>query len=187
MAVETTTPEVSAQQISGEELLELGDIGPCELVEGRIVLMRPPGVEHGRIETRLARYLDVFIEEQDSGWVVSGDTGIYIRRNPDTVRGMDIAVISKQRLPVVPSTGYLEVAPDVVVEIVSPSDRWQDIEDKISEYFSVDVEQVWVVHPRQQAVYVYRSRSERQVFERDTTLEGAGVLAGFRLAVAALF
>lgn len=179
----TTTTEI----ITGAELFELGDRGPCELIAGRIVQMNPPGAEHGRIEIRLGRYLDSFVEEHDSGWVLGGETGLYIRRNPDTVRGMDLAVISKQRLPAGPGEGYLEVAPELVVEIVSPSDRWQEIEDKIGDYFSAEVAQVWVVYPRQQTIYVYRSQTERELFTRDTTLQGEGVLSGFTLAVAALF
>jgi Uma2 family endonuclease len=181
------TTTVETQPITGAELLDMADSGLCELIDGRIVRMNPPGAEHGRIETRLSRYLDVFAETHDNGWVVSGETGLYIRRNPDTVRGMDIAFISKQRLPTTPGTGYLEVAPELVVEIVSPSDRWQEIEEKISDYFSVGVDQVWVVHPRQQTIYVYRSRSERQLFDRDAILEGEGALTGFSLPVAVPF
>ncbi|NJK79872.1 MAG: Uma2 family endonuclease [Chloroflexaceae bacterium] len=187
MSTQLVTTSVETSLVTGEELFQLGDIGSCELIDGRIIYMNPPGVEHGRIEIRLARYLDVFVDEHDLGWVVGGETGIYIRRNPDTVRGMDIAVISKKRLPTVPGTGYLTVAPELVVEIVSPSDRWQDIEDKVSDYFSAGVERVWVVHPGQQAVYIYRSLTERTRLGRDETLEGEGVLAGFRLPIKALF
>jgi Uma2 family endonuclease len=181
------TVAVEAPLITGAELLEMGDIGLCELVEGRISAMVPPGGEHGRIETRLSRYLDVFAETHDLGWVMSGETGIYTRRDPDTVRGMDVAFISKQRLPDGPGVGYLETAPELVVEIVSPSDRWQNIEDKISEYLAIGVEQVWVVDPRQRAVFVSSSPKERRRFDVGETLQGAGVLEGFSLTVAALF
>jgi Uma2 family endonuclease len=79
------------------------------------------------------------------------------------------------------------VAPELIVEIVSLSDRWQEVEDKISDYFSVGVEQVWVVHPPQQTIYVYRSRSERQLYGRDATLQGEGTITGFSLRVVSLF
>lgn len=62
-----TTPDANTEQISGEKLLEMGDVDPCELIEGRLVNMHLPGVEHGRIEARLSRYLDVFVEEYDMG------------------------------------------------------------------------------------------------------------------------
>jgi Uma2 family endonuclease len=75
----------------------------------------------------------------------------------------------------------------LVAEIVSPSDRWQAIEDTISDYFAAGVASVWVVHPRQSAVYVYHSRSERQRLDSDMTLQGTGVLEAFSLPVAALF
>jgi Uma2 family endonuclease len=195
MAVETMAAETEAAEteaapappITGAELLELDEPSLCELIEGRIVPMVPPGAEHGRVEMTFAWHLLTFVNTHQLGWVVGGETGIYIRRNPDTVRGMDVAFISRQRLPEGPGAGYLEVAPELVVEIASPGDGWQKIEDKVSDYFSAGVEQVWLVHPGQQAVYVYRSLDERHRFAHGTTLRGEGVLAGFTLDVAALF
>lgn len=149
--------------------------------------MNPPGAEHGRIMALLGWHLFSFVQAQQHAWVLSGDTGLYIRRNPDTVRGMDLAVISKQRLPQVPTVGYLDIAPELVAEIVSPSDRWQEIEDKLRDYFSVGVDQVWLVHPRQQSIYVYHSRSAREVLDHPATLHGTGILSGFHLPVAVLF
>lgn len=173
--------------LTGAELLDLGDIGACELVEGRLLIMTPPGVEHGRLEARLVRYLDTFVEERQLGWVLCGETGIYIRRNPDTVRGMDIAVISKERLPTIPTSGYLEAVPELIVEILSPGDRWENFDHKLQDYFSIGVDQVWVVHPRLKAVYVYYTADQRTVLGSDATLAGAGILAGFSVAVRALF
>lgn len=173
--------------ITGADLLEQGDCGSCELIEGRMVPMNPPGAEHGRIELLLGWHLLNFVNIQQHAWVLGGETGLYIQRNPDTVRGMDIAVISKQRLPTKPGTGYLEVAPELVVEIVSPSDRWLEIENKIRDYFRAGVDQVWVVQPQQQILYVYRSPGKRHLVEREETLQGEGILKGFSLAVATLF
>lgn len=184
MSVITAPP--AAKLITGEDLLAMGDIGRCELIDGRIVRMSPTGGEHGIVETKLGRHLDTFVEAQKLGRVMVGEVGIYIRRNPDRVRGADVAFISNERLPERPK-GYLEVAPDLVVEIMSPADRWQEVREKLDEYFSIGVRWVWIVEPENRAVLVYRSSTEMQVFGEEDILKGEGVLEGLEMPVASLF
>ncbi len=172
--------------VTGEELL-LMSAGLCELVEGRIEPMSPTGGEHGFLEFRLGRHLGNFVDERRLGWVTGGEVGLYTRRDPDTVRGADVVFVSRARLPERPSRGYLAVAPELVVEVLSPDDRWQDVRAKLDEYFAVGVERVWIVEPKNQAVLVYRSPVEFARLGLPDTLEGEGVLAGFRLPVAQLF
>ena len=172
--------------ITGDELLAMGDVGPCELIDGRIVTMSPAGDEHGALELNLAFELKKFAQQDQRGRVMTGETGIYIRRNPDRIRGADIIFISKERLPQL--TGrFLEVAPELVVEIMSPNDRWEEVRQKLADYFSIGVEQVWIVEPQNRKVLLYRSLTEAQEFGEGDTLTGQGVLAGFELEVAALF
>ncbi|NJL05834.1 MAG: Uma2 family endonuclease [Chloroflexaceae bacterium] len=177
----------AAPLLTGDELLELGDIGCCELLDGRLHAMTPPGAEHGRVEGLMTWHLMGFVQHHQRGYVLTGETGIYIRRDPDTVRGMDLAVISHQRAPDGLGVGYLTIAPELVVEILSPSDRWGEIEAKLSDYFSIGVEQVWLVQPRTTSVYVYRSLTERTLLTSEDTLHGTGILAGFSVRVATLF
>src|ERR1700712_3815427 len=84
--------------ITGEELFLGPDLGPCELVNGRIVPLSPTGRAHGRAEARLTTRLSTYVEGANWGEVLTGEVGIYIRRNPDTVRAADIALISHERL-----------------------------------------------------------------------------------------
>lgn len=172
--------------ITGEELLAMGDIGPCELIDGRIVPMSPTGDEHGILEFELGWHLRSFVAGRELGWVMGGEVGIYTRRDPDRVRGADIVFVSKERLPE-PRGKYLEVAPELVVEVMSPNDRWQDVREQIEEYFSIGVQWVWVVEPANRAVLVFRSSTEMQKFEEGDTLHGEGLLEGFELPVATLF
>lgn len=173
--------------ITGDELFEMGDIGPCELVDGRIVPMTPTGDEHGTIEFRLGARLVQFVDLRGTARVVGGEVGIYTRRNPDRVRGADIAVISKGRLPGEPRKGFLDVAPELVVEIMSPDDRWQDVRQKIGEYFTIGVDRVWIVEPENRSVLVFTSPTEsRQVGENDD-LKGEGPLEGFSIRVSDIF
>lgn len=172
--------------ITGEELLTLPDLGPCELIDGRIVRMSPVGDEHAILEFRFGRWLGNFAESKGYAWVMGGEIGIYTRRKPDRVRGTDVVVISKQRLPRW-TKGYLSVAPELVIEIMSPHDKWEDIRQKVAEYFAIGVERVWVVEPAQRTVTVFRSSTDLVRLGEDDTLKGEGLLEGFELPLSRLF
>lgn len=172
--------------ITGEELFAMGDIGPSELIDGRIVPMAPTGGEHGLLEFNLGSELRSFVRQHKLGWVVGGEVGIYTRRNPDRVRAADIAFISREQLPERPQ-GFLDVAPELIVEVISPTDRWQDIHEKIEEYFAIGVEQVWIVEPSSRTVRLYQSATEMRKLVESDTLTGEGMLAGFTLPVAEIF
>jgi Uma2 family endonuclease len=182
----TAAPD-KTELITGEELLAMGDIGPCELIDGRIVPMSPTGEEHGIVELNLGSELRSFVRKHKRGYVMSGEVGIYTRRNPDRVRGADVVFISQERSIDQPSKGFLEMAPDLVVEVMSPNDRWQEVHRKIEEYFAIGVRWVWVVEPENRAVRIYRSTTEVQKLSEGDTLEGEGPLAGFTLPVAEIF
>ena len=181
-----TTP-VAAPLITGEELLAMGDIGRCELVDGRIVPRSPTGGEHGSLESDLGFVLRHFVQEHNLGWVMTGEVGIYTRRHPDRVRGADVVFLSKERWPNRPPKGFLEVAPDLVVEIMSPNDRWQDVRQKLAEYFAIGVRWVWIVEPENHTVLVFRTITDMQQYGMNDMLVGEGILEGFTLTVANLF
>jgi len=181
-----TTP-TKTPLITGEELLAMGDIGPCELVDGRIVPMSPTGGKHGLLELYLGSALHSFVQKHSLGWVMTGEVGIYTRRNPDRVRGADVVFLSGERWPEAPPDGFLEVAPDLVVEIMSPNDRWQDVRQKLAEYFAIGVRWVWIVEPENRTVLVFRSITDIQQYGMDDVLAGEGILEGFSLTVANLF
>jgi len=174
--------------ITGEDLLEMGDVGPCELVEGRVVSMAPTGGEHGRVEIRIASVLDHFVRDRRLGHVLGGEVGIYTRRRPDTVRGADVCFISHERYAALHRpTGFLDVAPDLVVEVLSPDDRVSDPIQKLREYFAIGVRLVWVADPGARAVFAYRSLTDVREFRETDRLPGDDVLPGFEVPVAQLF
>ena len=174
--------------VTGEEALAMGDIGPYELVEGRIVPMSPAADEHAGYESNFDEYIKAFVRQHKLGKVRVGEVGIYIRRNPDTVRAADVAFISNERYAQrKKKLGYLDVAPDLVVEIMSPDDRWSEVTQKLREYFSIGVRLVWVADPATRTVYAYRSLTDVREFSETATLTGDDVLPGFSVPVAALF
>jgi Uma2 family endonuclease len=182
-----STTHTVTSAITGEELLAMGDIGPCELIDGRIVPMSPTGGEHGAIESALAAALRRFVQQHRLGLVMTGEVGVYTQRRPDRVRGAGIIFLSKERWAEGPPRGFLEVAPDLVVEIMSPNDRWQDVRQKLAEYFAVGVRWMWIVEPENRTVLVCHSSTDLQQFGEADTLVGEGTLEGCSLALAELF
>jgi len=176
-----------AAAMTGKDLFELGDIGQTELIKGELVRMPPTGHPHGYIKVNFAAILHTFVRQHKLGCVMGGEVGIYTHRDPDTVRGADVVFISNERLAQVQSDSYLDIAPELIVEITSPNDRWHDIDDKLTEYFGIGVQIVWVANPHRKQIHVYRSLTEIEILTVDDTLSGNSVLPGFGMPVAELF
>lgn len=185
----TPVAETETRLISGDELAAMGDIGPCELVEGRIVPISPTGSEgvHGFTETALSSVLLQFARSHKLGKVGSGETGVYTSRNPDTVRGMDVFFISNERYAQRKSRSYLDVAPELIAEVLSPDDSWSDVMQKLREYFGIGVRLVWVVDPKARRVYAYRSTTDVREFGEGDVLPGDEVLPGLTVPLAEIF
>lgn len=178
--------QAESKLVTGEDLLAMGDIGPCELIDGRIVPMSPTGAAHGLIESLLARKLSEFVEDCDSGWVLSGDVGIYTRHDPDRIRGADVVFVSRQQVARIPD-GFLDFAPELVVEVISSTERWQNVREKLEEYFAIGVQHVWLVEPKARSVLAYRSATQATKYASGDTLRGEGSLTGFELGLPDLF
>jgi Uma2 family endonuclease len=173
--------------ITGEELFRSPDLGPCELVDGRIAPLSPTGRAHGRSEARLTARLLTYVESHDKGEVLTGEIGIYIRRSPDTVRAADIAFISHGRLVRCKAEGYLDVAPEIVVEVLSPNDRRGDLAGKIQDYFSAGVDRIWVLDSKQRCISVYRTPFDVQELRAGDVITDAELLPSFQLALGEIF
>jgi Uma2 family endonuclease len=178
----------TTRPITGEELARMPGGDSCELVAGRIVPVSPGGVEHSLVTASAFRVLDAFVRPRRLGLVLTGEVGFYTRRDPDTVRGADVAFVSTERYERrTRALVFLDVAPDLVVEVLSARDTVMDLTDKLHDYFAAGVRLVWVVDPRSRRVSAYRSVVDvREAGEADT-LSGEDVLAGFTTPVAALF
>ena len=175
--------------MTAEELFDLPDDDyRYELVEGELIRMAPTGGEHGVLAVRVAYALQAYVQDNDLGIVSGAETGFILRRAPDIVRAPDAAFIAKARIPEtgIPKT-YWPFAPDLAVEVTSPSDRFSAVQTKIVKYFSAGTRLVWVVEPATRTVYVYRSSHDVQALGEADELSGADVLPGLRYAVKRLF
>jgi Uma2 family endonuclease len=168
---------------TAEELFAVGDIGRCELVRGELIMMMPPGGLHGLVVTRIASHLLAYAEPQGLGSVLT-ESGYVLSRDPDTVRGPDVSFLRAGRE--VP-TAFIEGAPDLVVEVVSPGDRPGMVREKVAEWLEAGASAVWVVDPRARTVVVHVAGRDALEVKEDETLSGDPVLPGFELPLARLF
>ena len=179
---------VSKQLITAEEFARMPDPpdgSQQELVRGEIVTMPPPGGLHGACCPKIDRRLGNFIEGNNLGTVFANDTGFIIERNPDTVRGPDISLWSRERLPEVPE-GYIEIPPDLAVEVISPRDHYSRIQNKVRHHLNHGVRLLWVVDPQDRSVTVYHPSRQATILEENETITGEDVLPGFSCRVADL-
>jgi Uma2 family endonuclease len=179
--------------MTADELLTLpsfvnGSDRRYELIKGALKVMSPTKPLHGVICARLAARLVGFVEEHDLGEVFGAETGFLVEIDPDTVLGADAAFVSRERLATVETfEKFFPFAPDLAVEVLSPSNTVQEIDEKIDFYFAAGARAVWVFNPKRRTAAVYRSPSDVRILGEHDTLEGGDVLPQFRLDLSKLF
>ncbi len=179
----------TAQKVTtAEELLEMPGNG-CryELLEGELREMPPPGLEHGDITELIGYRLMSFVYPNKLGKVYAAETGFRLSTNPDTVRAADVSYLRKERLPSERITGYYDGAPDLAVEVVSPSDRHAHVQEKALSWLDAGVSQVWVVEPESRTVSVYSQGPKVTLLQESDAIEGGDIIPGFSCKVADLF
>jgi Uma2 family endonuclease len=180
---------VSGKLITAEEFARMPDPPDGslqELVRGKIITMPPPGGLHGVCCSKVDRRLGTFVDEHGLGTVTSNDTGFITERDPDTVRGPDVSFWNRDRLTEIPKE-YIQVAPDLAVEVVSPGDHFAKIQKKVLHYLGHGVRLVWVVDPDDRSVTIYRPGQQAAILEEKDTISAEDVVPGFACPVAAFF
>lgn len=174
---------------TAEDLLNAPDDGfRYELVKGELIRMPPAGNLHGKRAMSLGWRLAQHVEANDLGVVYAAETGFLLATDPDTVRGADIAFVSKRRIEEVGEfEGYWPGAPDLAVEVISPGDTYTEVEEKVREYLDAGVKAVWVVNPRRKTVTVHLSLTEITILTEQDVLDGGAVVPGFRCRVGDIF
>ena len=179
------TTHTDTKRLTADDLLRLYSEGVRgELIRGELCQTMPTGQEHGEIVMNLGSLLRVFIKSRKLGRLTGSDAGVWLERNPDTVREPDIAYFSAEKIPPgVRITGYSEVVPDLVVEVVSPSDGLREVNDKALMWLSYGVQLVWVVNPDSRVVEVYPAGRAVSTLTEDDTIDGLDALPGFTCTV----
>jgi Uma2 family endonuclease len=170
---------VTTRLMTAEEFALLPEDGyEHELVKGELRRMPPPKPEHGEITGNAALPLLLYARQSDLVTVFINDTGFWLGRDPDTVRGPDITVALNRSLPPRPRRDYLTVPPVLVVEVKSLFERQADIEEKIDDYRRAGVSLIWYVIPETRTVLVDGADRERVVLTEAGVLDGSDVLPG---------
>jgi Uma2 family endonuclease len=145
---------------------------------------------HSQIEATIVYLLKVWLEKQSRprGTILCGEAGCRLRRNPDSVVGVDVMYVSAEVAAQQPdNTTIIEGIPVLVVEILSPSDKQEEIDEKVDLYRAAGVPLIWVVDPHDATVLVYRPQAEPMLFNRTQELSGDPQLPGLRITVADIF
>ena len=184
-----TAPQAARELLTADDLLRLSSDGVRgELIRGALIETMPAGLRHGQIVVRLAARLYNFVDSKKLGVLAASDSGVWLERDPDTVREPDLAFFSAEKIPLdADIPGYAEVAPDLVVEIVSPTDRRAEVNDKALMWLRYGVRLVWVVRPEERLIDVHRDGHSVAALNESETLDGLDVLPGFSCAVREVF
>jgi len=178
--------------MTAEEFLEWvgrpeNENGFFELVRGEVIEVSRPTRPHCRVSFTVGFLLETFVRDRDFGYVCSNDTGVILERDPDTVRGPDIALYEDATSFDEIHPKYGEVPPILAVEVLSPNDRPNKVMAKVTDYLRAGVKLVWVIDPEDRTVAVYAPDRVARFVGRDGELTGDDALPGLSLRVAEFF
>ena len=180
----------AAHLLTAEELFRMPEDESrwCELVEGEIVHMSPPGFAHGIVSQNASGLLLVYVQQHRLGLVAAAETGFIVSRNPDSVMAPDGAFVRQDRVDAIGvPQAYFPEAPALAFEVVSPTDRISEVGLKMRRWLDAGVELAWVIDPAARTVMVYQAIDDIRVLTEQDTLTGGSVLPGFECRVADLF
>jgi Uma2 family endonuclease len=175
-------------RLTAQDLWRLGERDTRrELVNGELREMAPAGGVHGRVTGRISRRLVEHVERHGGGEVLVGDVGFVLDlpHDPERVRAPDVAFVATSRLPEgrLP-TGFIRGAPDLAVEVLSPSDSPVDVQQKVRDYLDAGARLVWVVATEAKTATTYRADGSARLFRESDHLDGENVLPGLLIALA---
>jgi Uma2 family endonuclease len=183
-----SAPAPSKRKLTPDEFLTMEDAATYELVEGELE-ERNVSFESSEVTTSIIELLKGYARERRLGSVLGPDIGLQIfPGRPARVPRPDVAFIAAARVtPEVRASGFLQVPPDLIVEVVSPGDSAANLQAKVDEYLTAGVRLVWVVYPETRKVHVFRADGTVDVRGPGGTIEGEDVLPGFSAPVDELY
>lgn len=184
------TQAPSQPLMTAEDLLTLPDDGYFyELDRGRLIRMSPSSTWPNTVASEILTALNSFVRPRKLGRVGGGEGGFLLFTEPDTVRAPDVWFIRTERLEGgrLPRRGYVKVAPDIAVEVNSPSDRQGDVLRKVAEYLAAGTRLVWIIYPESRTAVIYRPEGPPEIIGEDGVLDGEDIVPGFTLALRDVF
>lgn len=163
------------------------ELGSCELVRGELIVMSPGKGRYGAIGARIVRALGNFVEANGLGEVFDSSTGYVLSRAPDTVREPDVSFVCAARLAQQNLDAFLEGAPDLAVEILSPGNTEMEMHQKMADYWNAGCRVIWIVDPSRKSIAVWRRNMTPVVCRERDILTEEQLLPGFSICVRDLF
>lgn len=186
MVAERVSLVADEKLLTAEEYFATCHLEHSELMDGKVVKLMPPGAEHGELAVNIALPLKLWVRTERLGRVYV-ETGYVLQRNPDIVRSPDVSFMEISRLPQGRSqSGFLEGAPTLAVEVVSPGDSWSEVEEKVRLYLENGSTAVWIVEPEAQTVTV-RTLESARTYGAQSTLRGEPALPAFEIELREVF
>ena len=185
--------QLTKQTMTADEFFDSPFAESFELIKGKIVpkggkfeSYMPTGARHGAVTDELETRISNFVRENKLGKVFAAETGFIL--DEGTVRGIDISFVGNEKLAEfgIPE-GFFPSAPDLAVEVISPGNTFNEIQDKIEEYIVAGAKLVWIVYPKQKMVQVHRQSNVIKVLRENDELDGEEVLPNFRVKLSDIF
>lgn len=149
--------------------------------------MSPAGAAHGWVVARITLHLGVFVEEHHLGYVLGAETGFVLERNPDTVRAADVAFVRRDRISGRLGLRFLEFAPDLAIEVLSPGDTSSEVSAKAEQWLRCGSSQVWLIDPARETACICYLENDEVVSRSVQSLTASTLLPCFDLPVKSLF
>lgn len=177
------------QLVTAEQLLDMPDDGfRYELVRGELRKMPPSGHPHAEIAGNIAAYLGMHVRANKVGKTYVAEGGFVLESDPDHVRAPDVGFVLQERVEGARGTaGFFPGPPDIAFEVISPSDRYTEVEEKVADYLAAGTVAVVVIDPRRRTVKVHRSATGTVELAEGDTLEVDDVVPGWRMTVKEMF
>ena len=177
---------VATRRVTIDEFAEMPLEGIWELIDGEPIELSPAAGRSGWISGNVYRLLANHVRQSQVGWAFAPETGFVLFDDRQTARSPDAAVVLRNRLAELPDS-FVPMAPDLAVEVLSPSDRMADALAKIAMYLQAGTPLVWLVNPATRTVVVFRADMDPVTLAGSATLDGGEVLPDFSVPVAEIF
>ena len=147
-----------------------------------------PTGQHGRIAAQIGGCLGAFVATNGLGGTYAAGTGFIIDTAPDTVRAPDVSFVARERAEATAEErGFFPGAPDLAVEVISPNDRYNEVEEKVSDWLRAGTQMVVVIDPYQRTATVYRAPDDIRVLTERDVLDGGDVVSGWKMPLGDVF
>ena len=177
---------VATQRVTIDEFAEMPLQGIWELIDGEPIELTPAAGRSGWISATIVALLANHVRQSRLGWAFSAETGFVLFEDRQTIRSPDAAIVLRDRLAAPPDS-FVPLAPDLAVEVLSPSDRMADAMSKVTMYLQAGVRLVWLVDPATLTVTIFRQDAAPKMVGEGDTLDGGDVLPGFSVPIAEIF